>query len=114
MSNDPEFHHRLGLAVRNRRIARGISQEVLGAHLGVTFQQQQKYERGINRITVCNLIKTAQLLGCNETDIIDDAREHPASDDNLLIKTINAIRGLSAEHLLEVRKFIRSLAAEAN
>jgi transcriptional regulator with XRE-family HTH domain len=31
-------------------IARGKSQEWLGALLGITFQQVQKYEKGINRI----------------------------------------------------------------
>jgi transcriptional regulator with XRE-family HTH domain len=28
----------------------GMSQETLGAAIGLTFQQVQKYERGVNRI----------------------------------------------------------------
>jgi len=32
-----------------RRVLAGISQERLGAALGVTFQQVQKYEKGSNR-----------------------------------------------------------------
>ena len=41
---------RVGRLLRERRLALGISQERLGALLGVTYQQVQKYERGANRI----------------------------------------------------------------
>ena len=41
---------RVGRLLRERRLERGISQERLGALLGVTYQQIQKYERGTNRI----------------------------------------------------------------
>jgi len=40
----------VGRRVRERRTLLGISQERLGAAIGLTFQQVQKYERGINRI----------------------------------------------------------------
>jgi transcriptional regulator with XRE-family HTH domain len=38
----------VGSRVRMRRIALAMSQEKLGAALGLTFQQVQKYERGAN------------------------------------------------------------------
>jgi transcriptional regulator with XRE-family HTH domain len=41
---------RVGRLLRERRLERGISQERLGALLGVTYQQIQKYERGTTRI----------------------------------------------------------------
>lgn len=40
----------VGNRVRMRRKMIGISQEKLGEALGLTFQQIQKYEKGINRI----------------------------------------------------------------
>ncbi|MEE8308938.1 MAG: helix-turn-helix transcriptional regulator, partial [Hyphomicrobium sp.] len=40
----------VGSRVRLRRMLMGMSQEKLGEHLGLTFQQIQKYEKGINRI----------------------------------------------------------------
>ena len=41
----------VGARVRLRRTLLGMSQEKLGDALGLTFQQVQKYERGVNRIT---------------------------------------------------------------
>jgi transcriptional regulator with XRE-family HTH domain len=41
----------------------GMSQEKLGEKLGLTFQQVQKYEKGINRIGASRLYDLAQVLG---------------------------------------------------
>lgn len=41
----------VGKRVRVARLAAAITQEQLGAKLGVTFQQIQKYEKGVNRIS---------------------------------------------------------------
>ena len=40
-----------------------MSQEKLGEHLGLTFQQIQKYEKGINRIGASRLFDLANVLG---------------------------------------------------
>ena len=40
----------------------GFSQEKLGAALGVTFQQVQKYEKGTNRIGASRLQQIAKIL----------------------------------------------------
>src|SRR5215469_12348290 len=40
----------VGNRVRLRRMLIGMSQERLGELLGLTFQQVQKYEKGVNRI----------------------------------------------------------------
>ena len=45
----------IGDRIRIRRIQRGISQEQLAVALGLTFQQVQKYERGINRVAGARL-----------------------------------------------------------
>ena len=40
----------------------GMSQERMGDHLGLTFQQVQKYEKGINRIGAGRLFEIARIL----------------------------------------------------
>ncbi len=40
-----------------------MSQEKLGELLGLTFQQVQKYEKGVNRIGAGRLFQVAQILG---------------------------------------------------
>lgn len=41
----------------------GMSQEKLGELLGLTFQQVQKYEKGVNRIGAGRLFQVANILG---------------------------------------------------
>lgn len=54
----------IGAKIRAARIAKGMSQEKLGEHIGLTFQQIQKYERGKNRISAGRLDQMAQVLDC--------------------------------------------------
>lgn len=53
----------VGSRVRLRRTLLGMSQEKLAKALGLTFQQVQKYERGLNRIGSSNLYKISRVLG---------------------------------------------------
>ena len=53
----------VGNRVRLRRMLIGMSQERLGELLGLTFQQVQKYEKGVNRIGAGRLFEIARILG---------------------------------------------------
>jgi transcriptional regulator with XRE-family HTH domain len=53
----------VGQRMRRRREALGISQGRLGRHLGLTFSQVQKYEKGTNRIGAGRLYQIAGFLG---------------------------------------------------
>jgi transcriptional regulator with XRE-family HTH domain len=53
----------VGHRVRLRRMLIGMSQERLGELLGLTFQQVQKYEKGINRIGAGRLFEVSGILG---------------------------------------------------
>lgn len=53
----------VGQRIQSLRQMRHISQEQLGKALGLTFQQIQKYERGINRISASRLFMVAHFLG---------------------------------------------------
>ncbi len=53
----------VGTRVRLRRMLIGMSQERLGELLGLTFQQVQKYEKGVNRIGAGRLFQVAHILG---------------------------------------------------
>lgn len=52
----------VGTRIRARRKALGLSQEKLGQALGVSFQQVQKYEIGINRVAAGRLWEIAGAL----------------------------------------------------
>jgi len=52
----------VGARIRERRKSLQMSQEKLAEHLGLTFQQVQKYERGANRVSASKLYEIAQAL----------------------------------------------------
>jgi transcriptional regulator with XRE-family HTH domain len=53
----------VGGRVRMRRLMVSRSQEKLGDKLGLTFQQVQKYEKGVNRIGASRLQHIGEILG---------------------------------------------------
>ena len=60
-ASDVDVH--VGARMRQRREALGISQGRLGRHLGMTFSQIQKFEKGANRIGAGRLYQIADFLG---------------------------------------------------
>ena len=52
----------VGGRVRMRRIEIRMAQQVLGDHIGLTFQQVQKYEKGTNRIGASRLQQIGKTL----------------------------------------------------
>ena len=52
----------IGSRVRARRTMLGMSQEKLADALGLTFQQVQTYEKGVNRIGASRLLHIAGIL----------------------------------------------------
>lgn len=70
-ANPMDVH--VGTRVRLRRMLLGMSQEKLGEHLGLTFQQIQKYEKGVNRIGASRLFDLARVLGVPISFFYDEA-----------------------------------------
>lgn len=52
----------VGRQLRARRVLLGFSQERLASAVGLTFQQVQKYERGVNRISASRLYDLCKVL----------------------------------------------------
>ena len=63
----------VGSRVRLRRMMLSMSQEKLGDHLGITFQQIQKYEKGTNRIGASRLQHIARVLTVPVAFFFEDA-----------------------------------------
>ena len=60
VANPVDIH--VGNRLRLRRTLLGLSQEKLGAAVGLTFQQIQKYERGANRIGASRVYEFSRIL----------------------------------------------------
>lgn len=63
----------VGGRVRLRRMMLGMSQEKLAEQLGLTFQQVQKYEKGVNRVGASRLFELAKVLGVGVQFFYEDA-----------------------------------------
>lgn len=53
----------IGRRIRLQRINKGVSQTELGDACGITFQQIQKYEKGVNRVGGSRMKQIAAALG---------------------------------------------------
>lgn len=73
----------IGARIRARRITLGMSQSVLGEKIGVTFQQVQKYEKGMNRVGGSRLKQISMVLNCTPGYLIgeNDGVSQPLAPD---------------------------------
>lgn len=62
----------VGYRIRMRRSLLGISQDRLASSVGITFQQMQKYERGVNRVSAGRLFEFSKLLDVPLTYFFED------------------------------------------
>jgi transcriptional regulator with XRE-family HTH domain len=52
----------VGERIRTARLEAQMSQETLGTALGISFQQIQKYEKGMNRVSIGRLMQIGQAV----------------------------------------------------
>jgi transcriptional regulator with XRE-family HTH domain len=69
-SRQQERYESIGARLRFLRTAAGYSQSQIADHLGLSFQQVQKYESGANRIPAADMQDLAELFGCSFADLL--------------------------------------------
>jgi len=65
----------VGARIRQQRTLQGMSQTDLGAAVGITFQQVQKYENGSNRVSASRMWQFAQALGVPVASFFEGLQE---------------------------------------
>lgn len=88
----------IGQRIRARRMVLGLTQKQLGTKLGVTFQQVQKYEKGLDAVTARRLHQIAVVLGNAPGDYYR-SRKTGGTDPGEMItlldrQTLRLLRGL--------------------
>ncbi len=88
----------VGGRVKARRTLIGMSQEELGKHVGVTFQQIHRYEKGMSRIVASKLWQFSLILGQPISWFFEGIGERKRKGDDLLAKreTLKFVRYLLA------------------
>ena len=79
-----------GSRLRLRRTLLGLSQEKLADHVGLTFQQVQKYERGANRMGASRLFQFARLLDVEIAYFFEDLPPGLRAPEQQLVKGLAA------------------------
>jgi transcriptional regulator with XRE-family HTH domain len=86
----------VGTRLRVRRRMLGLSQTYVGDAIGVTFQQMQKYESGVNRISASRLHQVAAVLGVPVTFFFEgtatEAGSPPTEDPMAFLATSAGLR----------------------
>jgi len=79
----------VGQRIRQRREWQNISQTALGEAIGVTFQQVQKYEKGLNRVGAGRLQQISKALKVEPSYFFEDTPDKNQSEGRCAANQIN-------------------------
>jgi transcriptional regulator with XRE-family HTH domain len=114
-----EIDRAIGRRIKTYRIALGMSQERLAGLLGLTFQQVQKYEKGVNRVSAARLLDLARLFGIAVSSFYEELPFADQPSDSSLLDIFTNRQGLELAHAFsqignsDVRRAIITLAKVA-
>ena len=104
----------VGRRVRSRRLECRLSQTELADRIGVTFQQVQKYEKGVNRIGAGRLQRISEALevpisfffgvGAGGGSVAKDTAAGSAESVFGFLQTSGSVRIVKAFHKIKSRK----------
>jgi transcriptional regulator with XRE-family HTH domain len=104
----------VGNRVRTARVLANMSQEKLGDALGITFQQVQKYEKGVNRIGSSRMQQIATILEKPVSWFFDEQNADKRQETDLIGQMLVLPGGKKlAESFLAIKStHVRHVAAE--
>jgi transcriptional regulator with XRE-family HTH domain len=101
----------LGKRIRLRRVEQKISQAELGDKLGVSFQQVQKYEKGVNRVGAARLQQIATALDVPVTFFYDGDGKAREVESLLFLDSAFSLRLLRAYSKIKDQTVQRQLVS---
>jgi transcriptional regulator with XRE-family HTH domain len=101
----------LGKRIRLRRVELRISQTQLGEQIGVSFQQLQKYEKGVNRVGAARLQQIATALNVPVTFFYDGDGKAREVESLLFIDSSFSLRLLRAYSKIKEQTVQRQLVS---
>ena len=106
----------VGRRLKSLRRQSGISQKELASRLGITFQQIQKYEKGLNRLPASRMLAICMSLKITPNDLFRDllTNEYPpknsAAYTDQEMELIDTIRQLDPNLKKQVSQIVGTLA----
>jgi transcriptional regulator with XRE-family HTH domain len=110
----------VGEKIRTQRLLSRISQTDLGNSVGITFQQIQKYEKGVNRVGAGRLQRIAEVLGVPVSFFFEGARGSSIEVENInsslrfleSAAAVRVVRGFAEIEDEKIRQAIVALVEE--
>lgn len=104
----------VGRRIRAQRLVCRMSQTELANNLGVTFQQVQKYEKGVNRVGAGRLARIAEVLNVPVSFFFNGDHTPSEGDDSVstglsFLETAGAVRLVRAYAQIEDPQIRRAL-----
>src|SRR5665647_798529 len=105
MINDPlEVDKAVAERIRRRRVRLGLSQKEVAEHIGVSYQQVQKYEKGVCRIGAGTLQRLSTILKTQPSDFFcDPLVETPAKPHSIESRPLSAMERQLLDDFSEIR-----------
>jgi len=110
-AREPEgVDHEVGHRIRIYRIAKKMTQTELANKIGVTFQQLQKYEKSLNRVSAGRLSRIAEALGLPVTTLlgVEPARRSKKAERHVEYRELKLLTRPGAIRLLRAYAQITS------
>jgi transcriptional regulator with XRE-family HTH domain len=116
--SEQEIARLMGRRLRLRRKLLGFTQVTLAARLGVSFQQVQRYEKGLNQLTLTKLWRLSRLLNVPIGFWFDDLkgkklRRQTASNPLAPLPELQRFMRLAPDVLAAMLALVKALLEEA-
>ena len=101
----------VGGRVRLRRTLLGMSQTQIAEALDLTFQQVQKYEKGVNRISASRLYHLSLIFGVPVESFFEEIEEEGSSSDDVMLtrETMELVRAYYRIRDPKVKKALHAM-----
>ena len=114
-----DFNKHLGNMLKMRRLALGLTQTKVAKAINVTFQQIQKYEKGINGVSSTRLLQLSNYLKVPINYFFDTFEEYinnkeKASGDYMPVNYNFLVKIFSELSQEQKNKFIKQTARETD
>lgn len=86
---EKETYKKIGQKIRDIRKKNNVSQRAIASYLGIAYQQYQKYEKGINKLSINTLSEVCNYFKCDLLDLIELKKEDKQENGTNFDKTLD-------------------------
>jgi len=101
---------KIGDRIKSVRMLLGLTQTTVSKMLGITFQQVQKYEQGINRISSSMLWYLAECLGIDIHTLFPEQSQRADRVDKLAVRDSHSKNNINDDKILKMEPMNKETA----